>query len=119
MASLLKLPQLRSSNDTKGLRRLYDQIKAHIRGLKFSEVSDTAYGALLLPILISKIPDDIRILLGRRMPGSLMRNWKTYARNWKTEKDGKRVKLCRLETFEIPMNRNEGDESLIVAQRRR
>ena len=69
MASLLKLPQLRSSNDTKGLRRLYDQIKAHIRGLKFSEVSDTAYGALLLPILISKIPDDIRILLGRRMPG--------------------------------------------------
>ena len=44
--------------------------------------------------------------------GSSVRYWKTYARNWKTEKDAKGFKLCRLETFEIPMNRNEGEESL-------
>ncbi len=69
MDSLLKLPQLRSSADTKGLRRLYDQIEAHVRGLNALEVPDTAYGALLLPILISKIPDELRILLGRKMSG--------------------------------------------------
>lgn len=58
MDSLLKLLQLRSSNDTKG--RLYDQIEAHARGIKSLEVLDTAYGALPLPILISKIPDPTR-----------------------------------------------------------
>ena len=45
MDSLLQLPQLRSSTDTKGLRRLYDQIEAHVRGLKSLDVPDTEYGA--------------------------------------------------------------------------
>ena len=84
MDSLLKLPQLRSSTDTKGLRRLYDQIEAHVRGLKSLDVPDTEYGALLLPILIGKIPDEIRILLGRKMTGETW-NLNTLLENFREE----------------------------------
>ncbi|CAB3997663.1 Hypothetical predicted protein [Paramuricea clavata] len=84
MDSLLKLPQLRSSTDTKGLRRLYDQIEAHVRGLKSLDVPDTEYGALLLPILIGKIPDEIRILLGRKMTGESW-NLNTLLENFREE----------------------------------
>jgi hypothetical protein len=84
MDSLLKLPQLRSSTDTKGLRRLYDQIEAHVRGLKSLDVPDTEYGALLLPILIGKIPDEIRTLLGRKMTGETW-NLNTLLENFREE----------------------------------
>ena len=84
MNSLLKLPQLRSSTDTKGLRRLYDQIEAHVRGLKSLDVPDTEYGALLLLILIGKIPDEIRILLGRKMAGETW-NMNTLLENFREE----------------------------------
>ena len=67
MDSLLKLQPVHSSTDTKGLRCLYDQIEAHVRGLKTLDVPDTAYGTFLLPILVSKIPDELRILLSRNM----------------------------------------------------
>ncbi|CAB3986360.1 uncharacterized protein LOC110232693, partial, partial [Paramuricea clavata] len=66
------------------LRRLYDQIEAHVRGLKSLDVPDTEYGALLLPILIGKIPDEIRILLGRKMTGESW-NLNTLLENFREE----------------------------------
>ena len=67
MGSLLKLPSLFNCNDIRKLRQLYDTIEVHIRGLRSLDVSSETYGTLLLPVLLSKIPEEIRLIIGRKV----------------------------------------------------
>ena len=66
MDALLKLTAV-SSHDVKGLRKTYDKIEAHVRGLQALDVPTSTYGSLLVPVLMSKIPEEIRLLLGREV----------------------------------------------------
>ena len=67
MGSLLKLPSLFNCNDIRKLRQLYDTIEVHIRGLQSLDVSSETYGMLLVPVLLSKILEEIRLIIGRRV----------------------------------------------------
>ena len=40
------------------LQKLYDAIDMHVRGLG---VQADSYGTLLVPILLSKLPDDVKL----------------------------------------------------------
>ncbi|CAB4040850.1 PREDICTED: uncharacterized protein LOC107340613, partial [Paramuricea clavata] len=86
MDSLLKITSLNVSNDVKKLRQMYDKVETHVRGLQALEVPTESYGSLLVPILMTKIPEDIRILLGRQI---------------KEDKDWKLDELLRLLQEEI------------------
>ena len=67
VSSLLKLPSLFNCNDIRKLRQLYDTIEVHIRGLQSLDVSSETYGMLLVPVLLSKIPEEIRLIIGRKV----------------------------------------------------
>ena len=60
------------SSDTKNLREFHDICEANICGLETLGVMTESYGSLLIPILLKKIPEDIRCLIFRTdpLPGS-------------------------------------------------
>ena len=58
MQALLDLPN--PSSDMTELRRFYDSVENHIRGLSSLGKSQESYGALLIPIILGKLPIEIR-----------------------------------------------------------
>ena len=66
MDALLKLPLVYNS-DTKRLRSVYDLIEQNIRGLKTLGISSKEYGSLLLPILMSRLPQEFKLILTRNV----------------------------------------------------
>ena len=67
MDDLLKLPSLGSNCRVKDLRAVLDQLTIHVLG-----ISAQQYGSLLTPIVMSKLPSDIRLLVARKTNGSLL-----------------------------------------------
>ena len=67
MDALLKLPLVHNS-DTKRLRSVCDLIEQNIRGLKTLGISSKEYGSLLLPILMSRLPQEFKLNLTRNVP---------------------------------------------------
>ena len=65
MDELLKTPA--SSGDRlSSLRFVYDKISVHVRALASLGVSSDQYGSLLIPIILSKMPGDIRLQIARK-----------------------------------------------------
>ncbi|XP_068697018.1 uncharacterized protein [Montipora foliosa] len=48
------------------LRFLYDKLSVHVRGLSSLGVSSQEYGSLLIPIIMSKLPNEIRLEIARK-----------------------------------------------------
>ena len=67
MDALLGLPVVTSQHDLKGLRRLYDLVETHVRGLRALGVPAESYGGLLTSILMNKLPPEIRLLISREL----------------------------------------------------
>ena len=67
--ALLKL-QASSSGDIRSIRRLYDTIESHIRGLKTLGVKSESYGCLLVPVIMNKIPEEMRLIVSRNFDQS-------------------------------------------------
>ena len=67
MDALLKLPLVNNS-DTKRLRSVYDLIEQNIRELKTLGISSKEYGSLLLPILMSRLLQEFKLILTRNVP---------------------------------------------------
>ncbi|KFM77508.1 hypothetical protein X975_18849, partial [Stegodyphus mimosarum] len=56
---ILNLEPVKSSNNIRGLRNLYDKCEIHIRNLKSMGVTTGSYGHLLLPILLKLLPENM------------------------------------------------------------
>ena len=61
------LETITSINNTKSFRRLYDTVKSHVRGLQALGVSPASYGELLMSILMNKLPQDLCLLISRKL----------------------------------------------------
>ena len=72
MDDLLKLHDLGSNCQVKDLRAVLDQLTIHVRGLESLGISAQHYGSLLTPIVMSKLPPDVRLLVARNAKGSLL-----------------------------------------------
>lgn len=64
----------------KARRHLYDRVEGNIRGLKSLGVDSTTYGSLLSLVLLSKLPEEIRLLVSRDISedwtmDSLLKRW--------------------------------------------
>ena len=66
METLLHMEAVTSDQNLRDLRRLYDHTESHILGLKSLGVEEASYGAMLSPVLLSKLPPDIRLIVSRR-----------------------------------------------------
>ena len=56
-----KLPPLGNTSDVRKLRQAYDEVEAHVSGVQALEVPTESYGSFLVPVLMTKIPEDIRL----------------------------------------------------------
>ncbi|KAK8761297.1 hypothetical protein V5799_027436 [Amblyomma americanum] len=66
LKSLIDLKPVRSSEDVRGLRRLYDTLAAHIRGLEALGRKLDTFSSMLLPIAQRAMPRDILLDFNRR-----------------------------------------------------
>jgi len=64
MDELLKLPGC-SNDKPSSLRYVLDKVNVHIRGLASLGVASEQYGSLLIPIIMSKLPGDLRLRIAR------------------------------------------------------
>jgi hypothetical protein len=51
---------------TTQLRSVYDKISVHVRGLASLGVAADQYGSLLIPVIMSKLPSEIRLQVARK-----------------------------------------------------
>jgi hypothetical protein len=63
MEALLQLNAVTSSTNIQNLRKLYDTIESHVRGLKSFGISADSYGSLLSSVLMNKLPHDFRLMI--------------------------------------------------------
>ena len=64
MEELLRLPVC-TGECAQPLRRLYDKLMVHIQGLSSLDIETTQYGSVLVPVLMSKLPDGVRLRIAR------------------------------------------------------
>ena len=70
---LLKLPNVVSTGDARKVRKLYDTIETHTCRLQGFGVNAESYGSFLVPILLSRLPEDIKLVVSRQIERE---NWK-------------------------------------------
>ena len=73
MEELLKLPSCSTLERSNSLRFVYDKISVHIRGLSSLGVASDQYGGLLIPVVMSKLPNEIRVRIARETTSAV---WK-------------------------------------------
>ena len=68
MEELMKLPDS-TLDRPSSLRSLYDRITVHVRGLTSLGVDLDHYGALLIPIIMPKLPNEVKLMMAQKHPG--------------------------------------------------
>ena len=71
MESLVNLPAVTSLSNVSQLRKMYDQVEVSIRNLKSLNMPPASYGALLIPVLNEKIPEELRVIISREFKDNL------------------------------------------------
>ena len=64
MDELLKVPAC-TNDRSASLRSVYDRINVHIRGLSTLGIKSEQYGSLLIPVIMTKLPDNIQLRIAR------------------------------------------------------
>ena len=67
MDALMKTSSIKSIQDTRGLRNLYDRVESHIRALNVMGVGSKSYGCLLVPVIMSRLPEELKLILTRTL----------------------------------------------------
>ena len=70
MSELVSLVPVTSINATKRLRDLHDKVEANLRSLKSIGVDSKMYGCLLVPILKTKLPPELNLIISRKFNSS-------------------------------------------------
>ena len=66
MTTLLSLDTISSIFDLKNLRKVYDEVETQIRSLEDLGLDLKSYESLLAPVLMSKLPDELKLLTSRQ-----------------------------------------------------
>ena len=64
MDELLKIPACNGDKPSQ-LRFVYDKVSVHVRGLEALGVDASQYGSLLIPVIMAKLPQDVRVQIAR------------------------------------------------------
>ena len=70
---LLNVNPVYHDKDTAGIRRLYDTIEVHHRGLEALNVDAITYEGIVVPAIIGKLPEEVRLQITR---GKKHHEWK-------------------------------------------
>ena len=64
MDELLKIPACNGDKPSQ-LRFVYDNVSVHVRGLEALGVDSNQYGSLLIPVIMAKLPPEVRVQIAR------------------------------------------------------
>ena len=67
MEELLNLPAISDIHKVSKIRQLYDSIETHIRSLRNLGIDYNSYGSLLVPLIVSKLPEEMRLIVARNL----------------------------------------------------
>ena len=67
MDSLMKIPMVGDMDDARGLRQVYDRVESNLRSLKSLGVGSESYGCLLVPVILSRLPEEMRLIISRQI----------------------------------------------------
>ena len=65
MEQFVQLDKIEKSNGIIRLRMFYSKVEITIRNLKSLNIDPSAYGSLLIPVLTSKLPTNLRTLFAQ------------------------------------------------------
>ena len=65
---LLSIPTVNSTNNIENLREVYNKVEIYARNLQSLNVDKDQYGPVLISIIMSKIPQEIKLQISRAMP---------------------------------------------------
>jgi len=66
MNKLLNLKTSSNFVDIKEIRSLYNDIKLQVRSLRGIGLEEKRYGPMLAPMIMSKLPQEIKLILTRK-----------------------------------------------------
>ena len=98
MDELLKLPTC-SGSKASSLRLIYDKVSVNVRGLEAVGVKAEQYGSLLIPVIMSKLPEEVRIQIARNTSKDV---WEIGELQNVTQKEVEAREVCE----NIPINAN-------------
>ena len=62
----MRLTKIKSMSQLSQLRKTYDHIENCMRNLSTLDIEPRMYGALLIPVLREKLPEELRIIIARK-----------------------------------------------------
>ncbi|XP_066929877.1 uncharacterized protein [Clytia hemisphaerica] len=65
MNRIIELESVCDISEVKELRKLYDSVETEIRNLESLSMKHDEYGPLLVPLLINKVPNELKLILSR------------------------------------------------------
>ena len=65
--SILKIQTLHNNAEIAQVRKFYDTVETHCRGLKALGVESSSYGRVSVNILLRRLPDKIKFIINRKM----------------------------------------------------
>ena len=74
IGKLLNLEKVKNGRDIKEVRDLFDQIEGHVRCLVSGGVNKEEIGPLLIPMILDRLPDDVKLQVSRNI-GKSDTNW--------------------------------------------
>ncbi|XP_057302253.1 uncharacterized protein LOC130636526 [Hydractinia symbiolongicarpus] len=66
MKKLLKLEQANNLTNIETLRNVFDNVETQVRSLENLDVTSENYGPLLIPVLMSKLPEELNLIISRQ-----------------------------------------------------
>ena len=68
---LLKSKKITSDKDLTGLRKFFDNIESHVRSLQGLGIESKSYGSLLAPIILERLPDQLKLIISRNLKSEI------------------------------------------------
>ena len=85
IGNLLNLSNVPSINDLQELRLLCDRVETEIRSLDSLGLPARNYGPLLVPVLMEKIPSELKLMISRKCSNKELWNVKNILVVYKEE----------------------------------
>ena len=63
----MNMNPISSDRHLKDQRQLYSHTESHIRSLRSLGIEATSYGTLLSPVLLTKLPPELRLIMSRKV----------------------------------------------------
>ena len=70
MNKFKEIKSVQNITDINGLRELFDKLETNVRSLEAIGVQTETYEAILTPEILKKLPEELRILITRKLPDS-------------------------------------------------